>query len=609
MAIRDTGISKTDQQALIEYLMQQVTPEWSVSEQAYQPFDIANETSALNIMQDRFSLMENPLMGILNGTFDYSLLDDVYDESGVGDAPDSTYTNLYGSNEKYAPMIDMLRRGNSANDAALEMFLGEKVARDPGFAVDEFSQADAENDPMFKSYVDVAKQLQPEIAANFSYQSSGGGKMVKSEMAELLESMGITSDRTEDGYFSDSIDQGRIDESRMLENTAKIIKDFESGWGGSGKVPGSALEQRPVNYTSPASAKEADDAAKKAALQAEITDVSFDAGELTFENLFGDPGKWVDNTLSGWINSQDGDNVSDEDRARIADIESEREANRYGFGAEQTPDSSSYDRTAAELEALGPFNGPRGGFPMGETRSGGLEKAIEDQYFESMGQRLPYDEIPEQLRARYEVDILKELNQTPFGQELRETRLPGTEEEELALIGRGPLGGPLSGPYTYDEYVDMMAQYGVQEEVTGGRATGRSQRGKGSIEDQYEGIPIKKVWDSSQLPSQAVPWQHRQSDGIINNKAKEQALLQQVMDEKSFKEKQKRDAPRIASRKAFEQKRSSLEDIDEYIRARKARVHGNSNAIEESLIERERRSGRSAQQDAVVRMLLNQPRG
>tara|TARA_R110001606_G_scaffold112169_2_gene238857 strand:- start:2809 stop:3054 length:246 start_codon:yes stop_codon:yes gene_type:complete len=81
------------------------------------------------------------------------------------------------------------------------------------------------------------------------------------------------------------------------------------------------------------------------------------------------------------------------------------------------------------------------------------------------------------------------------------------------------------------------------------------------------------------------------------------------MDEKSFKEKQQRDAPRIASRKAFEQKRSSLGDIDEYIRARKARVHGNTNAIEESLIERERRSGRSAQQDAVVRMLLNQPRG
>ena len=649
-----------DQQALIQYLLQQMTPEWSVSEQAYQPFDIGNETSGLNIMQDRFSLMENPLMAILNGTFDYSLLNDVLDEGdGASEPPDSTYTNLYGSNKKYAPMIEMLQQGNSANDAALEMFLGEQAAK--GEDVSEMTQADAELNPIFKSYVDVANQLQPEIAANFSYQPTGGG-MRKSDMAQFLESMGITSDQTEDSYFSDSIDQDRIDESRMLEDTAKIIKDFENGWGGSGKVPSSALDKSSVPGYDPPAAVDAD---------------SGGGGWPSWTNPL--------KVLDGWINNQNGSNVSEEDKARIADIESEREANRYGFGAEQTPDSSSYDRAAAELEALGPFNGPRGGVPMGgmprgETASGGLKSAVEEAYFEATGSRLPYEEIPEQLRGRYEMDILIADGQMP-----KPGRAPGPEGTEAYRDASGAVRqgvDPQKKKAVEDayfdqygrrvDYLDMSESMRVEMERLGRQAgsvpgdslneviarlaeaqTGQGGKGgKGAVEDQYGGSqrpsgspstpwtvspeggfgPLPKQGDNSivgnkareqallnqvmgdksayeQYPSQAVPWRHRQSDGIINNKAREQSFLQQVLDEKSLKEKQQRDAPRIASRKAFESRRSSTEDIMKYVNARAGRIHGNSTAIEDALIRRERDTGRTAQQDAVVRMLLGQPRG
>ena len=214
-----------EQQALLEYLMQQINPEWSVSKQAYQPFDIANETSGLNIMQDRFQLMENPLMGIINGTFDYSLLDDVYDEGG--DAPDSQYTGLYGSNPKYQSMIAMLQGGDSAEDAAMAAWAQHTAAQE-GIDISELDSERAAADPSFKSFQDVAKQIQPEAAAQFQYQSTGGGgKMRKSDMAQQLEAMGISSAQTEDNYFSDSIDQKRIDEARTIESTDRIIKEFE----------------------------------------------------------------------------------------------------------------------------------------------------------------------------------------------------------------------------------------------------------------------------------------------------------------------------------------------------------------------------------------------
>jgi hypothetical protein len=208
----------SDDNALIQALLSQIMPEWSISKQAYQPTDIANQTSQTNILQDQFQLMANPLLQILNGTFDYSLLDDVQGETV---APETPMLNSYLGNEKYAAVIQGLQNGESPDEAARGAW-----ALATGKEGDAVWDTTAENDPALANYLEVAKSLQPDVAAVRQYQATGGNGMVKSDMAKQLEEMGLSSEQTPDSYFSDSIDQQLIDEERTITDTDKIIDDY-----------------------------------------------------------------------------------------------------------------------------------------------------------------------------------------------------------------------------------------------------------------------------------------------------------------------------------------------------------------------------------------------
>lgn len=208
----------SEDNALIQALLSQIMPEWSIGEQAYQPTDIANQTSGTNILQDQFQLMANPLMQILNGTFDYSLLDDV---EGKSEVPETPMLNSYAGNEKYAAVIQGLQNGESPEEAARGAW-----AQANGIAGDAVWATKATEDPVLSNYLDVAKSVQPDIAAVRQYQSTGGNGMVQSDMAKQLEAMGLSSEQTPDSYFSDSIERELADEEKTISSTDKIIDDY-----------------------------------------------------------------------------------------------------------------------------------------------------------------------------------------------------------------------------------------------------------------------------------------------------------------------------------------------------------------------------------------------
>jgi hypothetical protein len=598
------------EQMLLDFALSQNVGEWSIGEQAYQPTDVGSANSNIDLMKSKLGLIGDdvlgPLLAILGKTFDYSSLDDVAGEAAdVEAAPNTDVSDQYRNSGFYDQMFIALENGRMPEDAAQAQW--QHNHQDEAFPD---IKAGEKGPPEYERLLGLANKVEGEVAQFSGWQrrqeQQASTPMVQSDLAKKLSSLGIPMGPTPDSYFSEGIDDVRSEQERT-EKLYRRLLETDNPFSGQNTLPAAGLGTAPAPAPAP---DNGGDGGKNAALQADITDIRFDADELTFENLFGDPGKWVDKTLDGWLNNQDGSNVSEEDQVRIADIESEREANRYGFGAEQTPvrassadienrqrdrtsgaAASSYDSYAAELEALGPFGGPRGGAPMGgmlrgETLSGDFVIRIEDAWFEDTGLRLPYEEIPKRVRDQYQLDIQIELGQiVPPG------RLPGPEDHawrdesgDLRYGGEplsGPYtydeyvammaeyraqeeavgGGPLSGPYTYDEYVAMMAEYRAQEEAMGGRATGGSQRGKGSIEDQYgesqrpgAGAP-PTPWtlhpglgraeptgrsgpsgpygpSSSQSGKGAGasgPSSSRGVGGISGEKAREEALLQQIL--------------------------------------------------------------------------------
>ena len=212
-----------DDNALIQALLSQILPEWSISKQEYQPTDIANQTSATNILQDQFQLMAEPLMQILNGTFDYGLLDDVEAEQTA--APDTPMLNSYAGNPKYAAMIDALNNGESPEEAARGAWA---VAE--GREGDDVWGTTAAQNPSLGNYISVANSLQPEVAAVRSWQNTTDG-MQKSEMAQTLESMGLSSEQTPDSYFSDSIDEQQAGHDAIKETARKALEQWQAHTG------------------------------------------------------------------------------------------------------------------------------------------------------------------------------------------------------------------------------------------------------------------------------------------------------------------------------------------------------------------------------------------
>lgn len=201
-----------EQQALIQYVLQHVLPEWSISEQDFQPTDIGNQASQTNILQDQLDLISNPLMSILNGTFDYSLLDPVGASTPPPETPNLTF---YGGNEQYSGVIQSLEGGASVDEAARLAW-----ALEYGITGDDVYKTKATDDPRLKNYIDVAGQLQPEVASRKQWESQAQTTEA-SATTKLLEGMGLPTGQTPDSYFSDSIEEDRAHASKSGEIEAR----------------------------------------------------------------------------------------------------------------------------------------------------------------------------------------------------------------------------------------------------------------------------------------------------------------------------------------------------------------------------------------------------
>lgn len=170
--------ASAEEQAILDAILG-VLPEYSTSNGGgFQPIDSGTINYATSLLDDRLGLAENPLLAILNGTFDYSSLDDVEGEREP--APATPTKSLYESNPTMAAAIKLMdEEGYTPREAI-------KVAR---FEV-EGIQDDPEDTSERDYLVGEATKVRDELAAYTQWESTPG-QMVQSDMSKQMESYGL----------------------------------------------------------------------------------------------------------------------------------------------------------------------------------------------------------------------------------------------------------------------------------------------------------------------------------------------------------------------------------------------------------------------------------
>jgi hypothetical protein len=205
--------------ALGEYL-----PEWSISQEAYQPADIGSMSSNISLLKNKLGLVDDWVLAILNGTFDYSLLEPEtsFDEA----APDTATSDVYRNSGKYDILFQALDEAETPKAAALAQFFAET-----GEKVDETLE---KGPPRYMDLVAMAEKVAGEVYAKSAFETRrDSAAAVKSEMAKTLEAAGLSSELTQDSYFSDSIDEDR-------EGLAQVAAELQKA---------SALSSNPLDTT------------------------------------------------------------------------------------------------------------------------------------------------------------------------------------------------------------------------------------------------------------------------------------------------------------------------------------------------------------------------
>ena len=205
------------QQELLAFVTQYY-PEWSTSKQAYQPTDVGSMNANVDLFKDQSGLVEDWVLGILTGSFDYGLLQPVngFDE----EAPSNALSQKYRNNGKYATLFAGLDAGETAFDAAQTQFIDTYgLTEDEVKAMNEAITANEALDGRFQNILKVAEAVEGEVAATADWQRrsdfAAANPTGLNEIQKKLQAAGISTEMTPDSWYSDSVERDRQSEAEL----------------------------------------------------------------------------------------------------------------------------------------------------------------------------------------------------------------------------------------------------------------------------------------------------------------------------------------------------------------------------------------------------------
>lgn len=198
---------------LVEFVTQYY-PEWSVSQQEYQPTDIGSMNANMDLFKDESGLIKDWVLGLLTDSMDMGALQPVneFDE----EPPATPMSDWYMSSGNYEEMFTSLSNRETPETAAYNQYIREGL---PDFEMDEPNKPSR-----FNELLNVAKQVLPEIAGVSAYEQrrdfAAANPTGLSPLQEDLQAAGIFTGPTPDEWYSDSILQDR-------ENASASLQEFE----------------------------------------------------------------------------------------------------------------------------------------------------------------------------------------------------------------------------------------------------------------------------------------------------------------------------------------------------------------------------------------------
>ena len=258
------------QQELLAFVTQYY-PEWSTSKEAYQPTDVGSMNANVDLFKDQSGLVEDWVLGILTGSFDYGLLQPVneFDE----EAPSNALSQKYRNNGKYATLFAGLDAGETAFDAAQTQFIDTYgLTEDEVKAMNEAITANEALDGRFQNILKVAEAVEGEVAATADWQRrsdfAAANPTGLSEIQKKLQAAGISTEMTPDSWYSDSVERDRQSEAELHQQMWDLANAHfpDLNVSSAQTVPASAPEQAGPGVVGP---------------QAD--------GSIVVENVYGDP--------------------------------------------------------------------------------------------------------------------------------------------------------------------------------------------------------------------------------------------------------------------------------------------------------------------------------
>lgn len=188
-------------------IMLQGVPEYYGSKQRYQPTDVGSEIANMSLLEDQMNMAANPLFAILNGTFDYDLLEPV--SSFDKEPPNTALLDQYTESGLLDSLLIALQEGYLPEQAAIAQYNAEFPNGEDAISDERGQLLKGEDaNPRYKALLETAKSLAPEVAEIKQYERQRANATFEpSEMGKTLEAMGISSERTPDSHFSDNIEE------------------------------------------------------------------------------------------------------------------------------------------------------------------------------------------------------------------------------------------------------------------------------------------------------------------------------------------------------------------------------------------------------------------
>jgi hypothetical protein len=394
------------QQELLQFVTQYY-PEWSVSKQEYQPTDIGSMNANIDLFKDESGLIKDWVLGILTGSFDYAGA-----FSGVNEfdeeAPSNALSQKYRNNGKYATLFEGLDAGETAFDAAQTQFVDTYgLTADEVEAMNKAIMNNEALDGRFQNILKVAEAVEGEVADTADYvrrrDFAAANPAGLSDVAKEMQAAGFSTEMTPDSWFSDSIDQDRIDEAELHQQMWDLAN------AGFPDVSGPAAS--PLTQTAPASVPVPEQAGPGGQVGGPRSD-----GSIVVNDAFGNPvvvakedqagSPWysmeglggLGDAFGGawdWITQPSGDDAEEArggiDAQMLADASAGRSMGGM-LGANtpqalpvvpstipsqnmQVPFNPEALYSPPPVNTLPDFNGPRGGSPRnGTPSSGGPER-------------------------------------------------------------------------------------------------------------------------------------------------------------------------------------------------------------------------------------------